>query len=112
MLPPSFPFLPPDAVGFFHSSIVVEHEDIAPLILLVVYQREDIYIPELRKRRFAQDPLSIGLPGDIASLLFQSGKHPEGLVRGELKRAVSVGLEADGELCLCNLIDDLDVFFL
>jgi len=109
---PSFPFFPPDAMGLAHSTIIVEDEDVAPVILFVVYQREDVDVSELRKSRIAQYPLNVGLTGDVSFLLLQPGKHPKRFVRGELKGAVPVSLEADGEFRFRNLVDDLDVFFL
>lgn len=89
--------------------LVVKHENVAPLLFLVIDQWEDIGLPEHGKGGVVEDRADTRFAGDLALFPFETGEHLEIVVRRQLKWAVTIGFQADGELGLGNLVDDLDV---
>ena len=92
-------------------SNVIENEYVTSLILLIINQRENVYVSEIGEDRVVQYGSDRAGVSYVIAFLLKSRKHCKTLVRRELEWAVTVRFETYRKLLFSDLIDDLDVFF-
>ena len=81
-----------DPLRILLCTVIVEDHNITFLVFLVIDERQYVDVSELGECWVLEDSLHSIPSLDIAFLLFQSGKHLEVFVCGQLERAITIGL--------------------